>query len=91
VPPSGETPVNFYFDESGLLIRMLRFAATVVGRVPTQIDLADYRDVDGVRIPFRITTTWTDGQSIVEFTDVRLNVPIDPGRFRRPPPAAAFK
>jgi hypothetical protein len=91
VPPSGETPVNFYFDESGLLIRMLRFAATVVGRVPTQIDLADYRDVDGVRIPFRITTTWTDGQSIVELTDVRVNVPIDPGRFRRPPPAAAFK
>ncbi len=83
--------MNFYFDESGLLIRVLRFTATVVGRVPTQIDFADYRDVGGVRIPFRITTTWTDGQSIVDLTDVRLNQPIDPGRFRRPPPAAAFK
>jgi hypothetical protein len=91
VPPAGQTPVNFYFDESGLLIRVLRFTATVVGRVPTQIDFADYRDVAGVRIPFRITTTWTDGQSIVELTDVRLNQAIDPARFRRPPPAAAFK
>jgi hypothetical protein len=91
VPPAGQTPVNFYFDESGLLIRVLRFAGTVVGRVPTQIDFADYRDVDGVKIPFRITTTWTDGQSIVELTDVRLNQTIDPARFRRPPPAAAFK
>ena len=91
VPPAGQTPVNFYFDESGLLIRVLRFSDTVVGRVPTQIDFADYRDVSGVKIPFRITTTWTDGQSIIELTDVRVNAPIDPGRFRRPPPAAAFK
>jgi len=91
VPPPGQTPVNFYFDESGLLVRALRFTDTIVGRVPTQIDFADYRDVSGVKIPFRMTTTWTDGQAIIELTDVRLNAPIDPARFRRPPPAAPFK
>src|SRR5207253_5033871 len=36
-----QAPVNFYFDaESGLLVRVLRFVDTAMGRVPTQIDLS---------------------------------------------------
>jgi photosynthetic reaction center cytochrome c subunit len=91
VPPAGQTPVNFYFDESGLLVRALRFTDTIVGRVPTQVDFADYREVSGVKLPFRTTTTWTDGQSTIEFTDIQMNVAIDQTRFRRPSPAAPFK
>jgi photosynthetic reaction center cytochrome c subunit len=92
VPPAGQTPVNLYFDvESGLLVRALRFTDTAVGRVPTQIDFSDYRDVEGTKLPFRIISTWTDGQSTIEFTDVRTNVAIDPARFRQPPPAAPLK
>src|SRR6516162_4225522 len=34
----GQPPVNLYFDESGLLVRLVRLAVTAVGRVPTQID-----------------------------------------------------
>jgi photosynthetic reaction center cytochrome c subunit len=88
---AGQPPVNLYFDESGLLVRVLRFIDTAVGRVPTQIDFADYRDVSGVKIPFRWTTTWTDGQSTVQLTDASSNVPIDPARFRKPEPARALK
>jgi photosynthetic reaction center cytochrome c subunit len=87
-----EAPLNLYFDEeSGLLVRALRFADTVVGRVPIRIDFADYRDVGGLEIPFRITTTWTDGQSTIELTDVQVNVPIDPSHFRQPAPATPLK
>jgi len=92
VPQAGQTPVSLYFDEeSGLLVRALRFADTVVGRVPTQIDFSDYRDVKGTKLPFTLTTTWTDGQSTMEFADVQANVAIDPARFRQPPPAAPLK
>ena len=92
VPPAGQTPVNLYFDEeSGLLVRVLRFTDTVVGRVPTQIDFSDYRDVQGMKLPFKLTTTWTDGQSTIELDTVQTNVTIDPVRFRQPPPAAPFK
>jgi hypothetical protein len=59
--------------------------------VPTQIDIADYRDVGGVKLPFRITETWTDRQSTVELSGVRINEAIDDARFRRPPPATPFK
>jgi hypothetical protein len=92
VPQARQTPVNLYFDEaSGLLLRVLRFTDTAVGRVPTQIDFADYRDVQGTKMPFKITTTWTDGQSTIELTDVQANVAIDAARFRQPSPAVPFK
>jgi hypothetical protein len=88
----GQPPLNLYFDdESGLLVRAVRFTDTIVGRLPTQIDLADYRETGGVKIPFRWTTTWTNGQSTMALTEVRTNVPIDASRFNQPAPAAPFK
>jgi hypothetical protein len=48
----GLPPVRLYFDEqSGLLVRMVRYAETPLGRNPTQVDYADYRDSGGVKIP----------------------------------------
>ena len=92
VPQGRQRPVNLYFDEeSGLLTRVLRFADTAVGRVPTQTDFADYRDVEGVKVPFTITETWTDGQSTVELSEVRINQAIDDARFRKPAPAVPLK
>ena len=82
-PATGGRPLKLYFDtESGLLVRLLRFTDTPVGAVPTQIDYADYRDVSGIKVPFKWTTTWTDGRSITELTGIELNVPIDPSRFK---------
>jgi hypothetical protein len=82
-----QPPVNLYFDESGLLVRLVRFVDTAVGRVPTQIDYADYREVSGVKMPFRWIATWTDGQSTTELSDVQPNVQIDAAKFARPAPA----
>jgi len=83
----GQPPVNFYFDEGGLLVRVLRFSDTAVGRVPTQTDFSDYRDVMGVKMPFKWTTTWTNGQATTELSEIRLNVPIDATKLARPAPA----
>jgi len=82
-----QPPVNLYFDDSGLLVRLVRFVDTAIGRIPTQIDYADYREVAGVKFPFKITSTWTDGQATVELTDVQPNVNIDAAKFARPAPA----
>ena len=83
---SGGALVTLYFDaESGLLVRQVRYVASPVGRLPTQVDYADYREVAGVKLPFRWTVTWLDGRDTVELKDVRPNVAIDAGRFGRPP------
>jgi photosynthetic reaction center cytochrome c subunit len=86
-PASGGRPVKLYFDmESGLLIRLVRYTDTPVGAIPTQIDYADYRDVSGIKMPFKWTTTWTSGRSVTELSEVQLNVPIDASRFAKPAP-----
>jgi len=82
---AGQPPVKLYFDpNSGLLVRVVRYSDTAIGRVPTQIDYSDYRDVNGVKIPFRWTVTWTDNQTFIQLTEVRPNVPIEASRFARP-------
>jgi photosynthetic reaction center cytochrome c subunit len=84
---AGGTRANFYFDQqSGLLVRLLRFAGSTVGRLPTQIDYADYRDVAGVKMPFRWKVTWLSGVDSFELSDVRANVPIDAAKFGKPAP-----
>jgi len=82
----GQLPVNFYFDQTGLLMRIVRWNRTMIGTVPTQIDYSDYRDVAGVKMPFQIVVTWTNGQNTVTLTDVRPNVAIDAARFAKPAP-----
>lgn len=83
---AGQLPVNFYFDESGLLVRIVRWNRTAVGTVPTQIDYADYREVAGIKVPFRSMMTWTNGQNTIALSEVRPNVPIDAAQFARPAP-----
>ena len=81
-------PVNFYFDESGLLVRTVRWNRTPVGTVPTQMDFSDYRDVAGLKMPFKIVITWTDGQNTIAINQIQANVPIDAARFAMPTPFA---
>jgi photosynthetic reaction center cytochrome c subunit len=80
-----QPPVRLWFDESsGLLVRMLRFVETPLGQNPTEIDYADYRDVDGVKIPSRWTIARPNGRFTIQVTDVQQNVPVDSARFTKP-------
>lgn len=80
-----QPPVKLYFDkESGLLVRMVRYANTPLGINPTQVDFADYRDQHGAKLPFQ----WTIARPFSRFTmkvdSVELNTPIDPSKFAKP-------
>jgi len=82
---NGRYPIDLYFDEkTHLLLRSLRFADSPVGLTPTQVDYADYRDVNGIKIPFKRTIYWLDGRAIVEVNDMQLNVNVDAQRFGKP-------
>ena len=45
---------------------MVRYAETPVGRNATQIDYADYRDMDGVKSPFRWTLSRPNGRFTIQ-------------------------
>ena len=80
---------TFYFDkQSGLLLRMVRYANSAVGRVPTQIDFSDYRPVAGVMMPFKRTYGWVSGREEYALTEIRPNVPVDDTKFVKPPTPA---
>ena len=82
---NGKFPVNLYFDdETGLLSRTVTFADSPVGLAPMQVDYSDYRDLAGVKVPYKMIVTWLDGRSIIQLTDVTPNAPIDASKFARP-------
>ncbi|MGP8242913.1 MAG: c-type cytochrome [Bryobacteraceae bacterium] len=82
---AGHPPVRFSFDRnSGLLVREVRYTQTPVGRMPAQIDYADYRDADGVKIPFRWTLSRPNGRFTIQIKEVQSNVEMKPGRFTKP-------
>ncbi len=76
---------TLYFDkQSGLLVRMVRYGTSPIGRVPTQVDFSDYRDVGGIKFPFKYTFSWLDGKDAFQLSDVKTNVAIDAAKFGRP-------
>jgi photosynthetic reaction center cytochrome c subunit len=86
----GGLPVTLYFDStSDLLVRVLLYTSSPVGVNPRQIDFADYREVAGIKMPFRWTATWTDGKSTMEVAEIQPNATIDASRFAKPPASKA--
>ncbi len=81
----GRPPLQMYFDEkSGLLLRLVRYVVTPLGKNPVQIDYADYRETDGVKIPYRWTLARTNGAFTIKLDQVKQNVPIDKKLFVPP-------
>ena len=76
---------TLYFDpDTGLLRRLVRYGPSPVGRVPTQVDYTDYRDVNGIKLPFEYQFSWLDGRYSAKIKDVKTNVAIDAARFGKP-------
>jgi photosynthetic reaction center cytochrome c subunit len=85
----GQPPLRLYVDkESGLLLRLIRYAETPLGRNPTQIDYSDYRDANGVKIPLRWTLSRPGNRFTIQVEDVQQNVPVEDAKFAAPPTPA---
>jgi hypothetical protein len=66
---------------------MVRYGKSPIGRVPTQVDYGDYRDVNGIKMPFRRIFAWMDGRDAIQLSEVQTNVPIEAAKFGRPEPS----
>ena len=74
---------TFWFDsESGLLLRTLRRQHTTLGDIPEQADYSDYRELDGVKVPFTIRHTAPDRTDTIAATEVEQNVPVEEKVFQ---------
>jgi hypothetical protein len=85
----GKPPLLLFLGkDSGLLLRLIRYAETALGRYPTQIDYSDYRDANGVKMPFRWTLARPGNHFTIQIDQVQQNVPVDDAKFVPPPPPA---
>ena len=83
----GQTPLRLYFDaQSGLLVRLIRYTETPLGRLPTQVDYADYRNADGAKIPYQWSISRPGNRFTIQVESVQQNVPVDDSKFAAPPP-----
>ena len=75
---------KFYFDtKSGLLVRQIQFNQTLFGDLQTQTDYKDYRDVNGVLIPFELDVADYEHIQKFKFDAITANVTVDEKIFTR--------
>jgi len=82
-----ETTLKYYFDaETGLLRRRIAINHHAVLPIPEQTDFEDYRDVDGVKLPFIIHRSAIDTYDswTRTFVEIKRNVAVDDALFVRP-------
>ena len=82
-----ESTVTYDFDtETGLLRRKRTINHTFALPIPEQIDFEDYRDVDGVKVPFTIRSSAIDTYDswTRTFTEIKRNVAVDEKLFAAP-------
>lgn len=84
--PADGPPERFHFDaQSGLLLRHEAHYVTQFGEFEAATLFEDYREVDGVRIPFTIRRPEPEHLAFtVKLTEVKHNVPIDDAKFSKP-------
>ena len=76
---------RLYFDtRSGLLLRISHLIESPLGAVPLQTDYDDYRDVNGLKIPFKVRVARMDGTTTYTWQKMDANVPVDESRFAKP-------
>lgn len=79
---------KLYFDtQTGLLLRILGITQTVLAPIPEQTDFEDYREVDGIRLPFTIRQSFVDPWIgwTRKYTEIKHNIAVDDAKFNMPP------
>ncbi len=86
VPAEGK-PEKLYFDaETGLLVRADAERENPQGVALVESYFEDYRDIDGVKLPFAVRQVTPMFELTLKFNEVRHNVEIDDAKFAKPEP-----
>ena len=88
--PSEGVQRRYFFDaQTGLLLRIVTLTDAILNQLPEQVDFEDYRDVEGVKLPFllRFSNIDTFFSFDRKITEVRPGVPVEDKLFEMPPAA----
>jgi hypothetical protein len=78
---SEDQSFTLYFEtKTGLLLR----AATQFGGASLCYDWDDYRDVEGVKMPYKLVAHEGALTYTIRFTDIQRNTPVEDAKFKKP-------
>jgi len=84
-PDKGPAEKLFFDIESGLLLRWdMARRRQDKGTLFVKIHFDDYRDVSGVKLPFKMRFAYEQFNLNVQVNEVEHNIPIDDAIFRKP-------
>ena len=83
-PPDGGAETMCFDADSGFLVRAQREGEGPNGKVTFGITLGDYREVDGIKLPFVMHFSMGDFAFVIKLSEVKHNVPIDDAKFDKP-------
>ncbi len=82
---SPEVSARMFFDiATGLLLRQVVLTRTPLGPLPDEAEYADYREVDGIKLPFSIRRYDRGRPATLKVTSVKHNVPLADSEFEAP-------
>ena len=83
--PAGLAPETFYFDvQNGLLLQNDSTLVSPQGKMAGKTFFEDYRETDGVKIPYKTRVVLPQFEVISTVTEVKSNEKIDDGKFAKP-------
>lgn len=83
--PENLSPETFYFDtKTGLLLRQDSIVISPEGKMPTKTFFEDVRDIDGIKLPFKIRTVMPQFEIVITTTEVKHNIAVDESKFAKP-------
>jgi hypothetical protein len=83
-PKQGKLEIYYFDRDSGLLARMDQTVSSPLGEIPTSVELADYRSVDGIQTPFAMTQEAAGQKMAIRLDKVSYNVSLAPTLFDLP-------
>jgi len=87
VTPEGPTDKLYFDTKSGLLVRSVNHRPAPDGSDAVYTgDIEDYRDVDGIKLPFVVHQSSDQAAFTITFTDIKQNVDLTDDQFGKPKP-----
>jgi hypothetical protein len=84
-----------HFDvdsENGPLLHLSTYMISVLGSFPVNMDYSDYRDVNGLKLPFTVREVSPESDRTYRWDKISVNGTVEDAAFLKPappPPAAA--
>jgi len=89
-PKEGKPEEQYYDKESGLLLRTKMVLPSPMGEVPIVAIVNEYRDIDGIKTPVKLTNEMGAVAMVMTFTSVKFNEAIPDAMFALPPEIQAL-